>query len=103
MKLFRYIRMLNFLFIVIGVATTGCRKAFLAQKPSTNLLIPNNLSVFQELLDNSAVMNVTPALGEVSSDNYYLTDITWTQLDIKESNAYIWASDLYEGQGSVSD
>jgi hypothetical protein len=55
------------------------------------------------LLDNELVMNVTPALGEVSADNYYLPYPVWTALDIKEYNAYIWAPDLYEGQGLVSD
>jgi hypothetical protein len=59
--------------------------------------------VLQELLDNEPVMNVTPALGEVSADNYYLPYTIWTTLDIKEYNAYIWAPDLYEGQGLVSD
>jgi len=92
-----------FLLLVIGLAAGACRKAFLAQKPSTNLLIPNSLTVLQELLDNEAVMNVTPALGEVSADNYYLPYTIWTSLDIKEYNAYIWAPDLYEGQGLVSD
>jgi len=91
------------LLLLIGLAAGNCRKAFLAQKPSTNLLVPNSLSVLQELLDNSLVMNVTPALGEVSADNYYLLYQTWLQLDIKEYNAYIWAPDLYEGQGLVSD
>jgi hypothetical protein len=102
MKLISFIRMIFFL-VLIGLAAGRCRKAFLAQKPSTNLLIPNSLTTLQQLLDNELVMNVTPALGEVSADNYYLPFTTWTQLDIKEYNAYIWAPDLYEGQGLVSD
>jgi starch-binding outer membrane protein, SusD/RagB family len=102
MKLLSFIRMI-FLLLLIGLTAAGCRKSFLAQKPSTNLLIPNSLTVLQELLDNEPVMNVTPALGEVSADNYYLPYTIWTTLDIKEYNAYIWAPDLYEGQGLVSD
>ncbi len=102
MKLLSFIRMIFFL-VLIGLAAGRCRKAFLAQKPSTDLLIPNSLDCLQELLDNRKVMNVTPALGEVSADNYYLPYTTWDALDIKESNAYIWATDLYEGQGLVSD
>jgi hypothetical protein len=102
MKLLSFIRMI-FLLLLVGVAVGSCRKTFLAQKPSTNLLIPNSLTVLQELLDNQLVMNVTPALGEVSADNYYLLYSAWVQLDIKEYNAYIWAPDLYEGQGLVSD
>ena len=48
-------------------------------------------------------MNISPALGEVSADNYFLTYTTWLGLDTKEYNAYIWAPDLYEGQGLVTD
>ena len=103
MKLLSFIRTLIFLVLVVSLVAGSCRKAFLAQKPSTNLLVPNSLNVLQELLDNTQVMNISPALGEVSADNYFLFNSTWAQLDIKESNAYIWASDLYEGQGLVSD
>lgn len=102
MKRYPYIRTFVVLLLTVLVAG-GCRKAFLAQKPSTTLLIPNSLTALQELLDNEQVMNVTPALGEVSADNYYLLTPTWEALDIKEYNAYIWAPDLYDGQGSVSD
>src|SRR5579871_4875085 len=89
--------------LLIGLTTGGCRKAFLSQKPSTNLLIPNSLTVFQELLDNTAVMNISPSLGEFSADNFYLFPETWAQLDAKEKNAYVWAPDVYQGQGLVSD
>jgi starch-binding outer membrane protein, SusD/RagB family len=102
MKSLYFIRLFLIL-LLVGLAAGGCRKTFLAQKPSTNLLVPNSLTVLQELLDNSLVMNVTPALGEVSADNYYLLYATWEALDIKENNAYIWAPDLYDGQGLVSD
>jgi hypothetical protein len=102
MRLYSFIRII-FLLLLIGLMAEGCRKSFLAQKPSTNLLIPNSLTVLQELLENESVMNITPALGEVSADNYYLLYTAWMQLDIKEYNAYIWAPDLYDGQGLVSD
>jgi starch-binding outer membrane protein, SusD/RagB family len=103
MKLLSFIRTLILLLLVVGLAAGGCRKAFLAQKPSTNLLIPNSLNVLQELLDNTQVMNISPALGELSADNYYFLYTTWVKLDTKEYNAYIWAPDLYDGQGLVSD
>jgi hypothetical protein len=103
MKLLSFIRTLILLLLVVSQAAGGCRKTFLAQKPSSNLLVPNSLNVLQELLDNTQVMNISPALGEVSADNYFLLNTTWAQLDTKEYNAYIWAPDLYEGQGLVSD
>jgi hypothetical protein len=103
MKLLSFIRSPILVLLVVGLLVGGCRKTFLAQKPSTDLLVPNSLNVLQELLDNTQVMNISPALGEVSADNYYLLYATWVALDTKEYNAYIWAPDLYDGQGLVSD
>ena len=103
MKHFSFIRLLSIILLAAGLLAGSCRKAFLDQKPSTDLLIPNTMTVFQELLDNTQVMNISPGIGEVSADNYYLTYATWVGLDTKEYNAYIWAPDLYEGQGLVTD
>lgn len=103
MKLWCCVRLLTALLVAAVLPVSSCRKAFLGQKPSTDLLVPNSLTVFQELLDNTQVMNISPALGEVSADNYYLLYDTWVALDTKEYNAYIWAPDLFDGQGLVSD
>lgn len=89
--------------LLAALSAASCRKAFLDQKPSTNLLVPNTMPVLQELMDNTQVMNISPALGEFSADNFYLLYGTWTQLGTKEANAYIWAKDIYEGQGLVID
>lgn len=103
MKQLSYIRSSLIWLLAIGLMLPGCRKAFLAKKPSSNLLVPNSLMVLQELLDNQLVMNVTPALGEVSADNVYFSDAELPHLATKEYNAYIWAPDIYDGQGQVSD
>jgi len=103
MKNFSFIRLFFIILPAVGLPAVGCNKTFLDQKPSTGLLIPNTMTVFQELLDNTQVMNISPGLGEVSADNYFLTYTTWVNLDTKEYNAYIWAKDLYEGQGLVTD
>jgi len=89
--------------LLLSLLAGACHKSFLDQKPSTDLLIPNTMPVLQELMDNTQVMNISPALGEFSADNFYLTYSTWLSLDIKEANAYIWASNIYEGQGLVID
>lgn len=83
----------------------ACHKKdeFLDQKPNTQLVLPNTLADFQAMLDNDLVMRETPVLGEVSADNFYLLFSFWQGLDIKEQNAYIWAKDIYEGQGQVGD
>src|SRR5580704_11261688 len=77
MKQISFIRSMIFLMLVVGVVAAACRKTFLAQRPSSDLLVPNSLNVLQELLDNTNVMNISPALGELSADNYYFLYDTW--------------------------
>ena len=79
------------------------KKEFLDQKPSSDLFVPSTLQDFQALLDNDTYMSETPVLGELSSDNFYLPYDFWQTLTPKEHNAYIWASDIYQGIGSVGD
>src|SRR5580704_15629284 len=65
---------------ILGVCVYfSCSKKddFLNAKPSTSLLVPNNFSDFQQLLDNATqqngYMNLIPPLGEESADDYYMT------------------------------
>jgi hypothetical protein len=76
---------------------------FLDKKPNSDIITPSTLSDFQALLDNTGVMGVTPALGELSADNFYLDYSFWLPLDAKQHNAYIWAPDIFNGQGNVDD
>jgi hypothetical protein len=104
MKLFFSTRIYLPALLVLGLSGGACHKqAFLDKKPSTNLLVPATFTDFQELLDNTQVMGITPVLGEMSADNFYLNYLFWQSLDVREYNAYIWAPDLYEGQGLVPD
>jgi hypothetical protein len=91
------------LYLVSLISMWGCKKAFLDKLPSTALVVPSTLSDYQQLLDNTAVMVWTPVLGDISSDNFYLPYTFWQTIDPRERNAYVWASDLYEGQGLVDD
>jgi len=87
--------------VVIGPA---CNKHdFLERKPSTNLLVPTTLSDFQALLDNVKVFGLVPVLGEASSDNYYVSYSAWQAMTARELNAYVWATDIFGGQGGQLD
>ncbi len=79
----------------------SCTKNFLGKKPSSDLVVPTTLEDFQALLDNYLVMSETPNLGELSADNYYISSLSaWQGLFYgKERNAYIWAKDIFQGQG----
>lgn len=93
-----------FLLLAIAGILAGCSKSdFLDKKPNTQLVVPTTMTDFQTLLDDQLVMEETPELGELSSDNYYMLYTTWTGLSAKTQNAYIWAKDIYGGQGEVQD
>jgi tetratricopeptide (TPR) repeat protein len=83
----------------------SCTKNFLGKKPSSDLVVPTTLEDFQALLDNYLVMSETPSLGELSADNYYISSLgAWDSLENpKEHNAYIWAKDIFQGQGNDDD
>src|SRR3984957_8183772 len=90
------------LVMLLGVLQ-ACHKGFLDAKPSSDLEVPTTLSDFQALLDNAAVFGLVPTLGEASADNYFFTYPYWQTLDTREKNAYVWAVDIFQGQGGQLD
>jgi len=91
--------------LLVGVVILpACsKKAFLDKKPNSQLVVPTTLADFQALLDDQYVMQETPELGELSSDNYRMLYSTWVGLTAKSQNAYTWAQDTYGGQTQIPD
>lgn len=96
--------------LIIGLALGVCsliscnKKKFLDEKPDSDFFVPTTLEDFQALLDNDAVISVTPVLGELSADNYYLPSTFWQGLSLaRERNSYNWAVDIYNGEVGVLD
>ncbi|MET3981885.1 hypothetical protein ABIB62_004555 [Mucilaginibacter sp. UYP25] len=82
----------------------SCKKSFLDEKPATNLNVPSSLSDLQLLLDNTQDINRSPVLGELAADDYYLSSTAWGSLIAPyQANSYIWAKDIFAGNGQVSD
>lgn len=76
----------------------GCRKDFLEKKSDKALLVPVTLADFQALLDNSAVMNITPEIQLIASDDVYTTDAgLQAYYTTNERSSYTWEKDIYEG------
>lgn len=98
---YRYILAL----IVCLVANLSCnKKKFLDEKPSSDIFIPTKLTEFRALLDNDEIMSETPVMGEVSADNYYLSNSFYTALKSREHNCYTWNTNIYfDNEGSVGD
>ncbi|SEM31392.1 SusD family protein [bacterium A37T11] len=93
-----------FSILLIVILTNSCSKEFLDAKPSSNIVVPQTLDDIQNLLDNEFVLNQTPALEHVASDEYYSRDYTTYQtLRVVERNAYVWANDVYQGASVVPD
>lgn len=88
---------------VAGIISCN-RTEFLETKPDSDLFIPTTLDDFQALLDNDAVMNETPVLGDLSADNFYMPVSYWQSLGAREKNAYIWLPETFEGlAGNIPD
>lgn len=75
---------------VFGFLFFSCSKEFLEKKSDQKLLIPNTLEDFQLLLDNNGVMNRTPGLGLIASDDFYITETGFDNLDEINQRAYTW-------------
>lgn len=98
--------------IFICLALSACNKSeLLNDKPSSSLIIPTTLNDFQSLLDNTNsnkngdIMNTTPVLGELSTDDYYINNYQdYLAFGyVKERQAYIWAKDTYDGTATDDD
>lgn len=78
---------------------TGCSKEYLSIRPDKKLRVPSTIEDFEALLNNVEVHNYgTPSLGEVSSDDFYLTDNQWDVLLYpSEKNSYLWMEDIFSG------
>ncbi len=82
---------------------TACKKNWLDERSSKSLVVPTTLQDFQLLLDNALIMNTGyPTLGEIATDNYYVSTTVWQALPLIDRNAYIWAPDVFQGN-SPSD
>ena len=95
-----------YVILIFTVAFSSCKEDFLDAKPNTNIVTPTSLDEFQAMLENVDYLNrSTPALLQISSDDYIFSDFAAWQGTFfnAERNSYIWAKDLFEGQKDVKD
>ena len=97
--------------ILLAAGLQSCsKKDFLAAKPDRSLTVPATLHDYQALLDNDAFMNgstsigLTPQMGEMAADNYYIPDADYnTRYKPVYQNIYSWAKQLYAADDLVFD
>ncbi|RLJ77370.1 RagB/SusD family nutrient uptake outer membrane protein [Pedobacter alluvionis] len=90
--------------ILLAVSLFGCGKK-LDLKPNNTLVIPKTIAEFENLLDNTQVMNKTSALPQLSADEYYIPTLANFQSLFTPITraAYIWQKDIFEGQSQIMD
>lgn len=106
MKNITYKHILYWILFSMSVIS-GCKKedAFLDTKPNDALAVPASLGDLQLLVQNEAVFNRLsfPVLGEVSCDDYYVTDDIYTSGTTSDRNACIWAKQIYDAGSNNND
>jgi len=99
----------NWFLPVMMLCCISCKKDWLDAKPDISLATPNSVSDLQALLDNAfndGGNNInSPVLGQLGSDEYYLTSANWMAGDPYARNAYIWAGgdNFYQGDDNIGD
>lgn len=83
--------MKHILSIIIGfsVSISSCKK-YLDAKPDIKLAVPETLSDFQALLDNSALNGLGLSIFETANTDQYLTYTDWAARDQNSKQNYIW-------------
>ena len=78
---------------MITLLFSGCDK-FLEQKPDARLATASTLKDLQALLDYHGSYVNDPNVGEISSDDYYVTDEAWSGISSDyHRRVYIWEKD----------
>ncbi|WP_205514179.1 RagB/SusD family nutrient uptake outer membrane protein [Longitalea arenae] len=85
--------------LMLSIACT--KQAALERVPDSSLDLLNSIEDVQALLDNMIVMRETPALPEISADNFYIVDSG--QFYPVERNAYLWQREIFEDNAPVED
>jgi hypothetical protein len=95
-----------FMLSILLTGLTACKKQddFLAAKPNTALAVPSTLADLQSLLQNESLFNSNdPSLGQISSDDGYVSTNDWNNLSGLERNGYIWNKTVYDAGANVAD
>lgn len=97
-----YIGTLLFAIAWLGVA---CKKTSdLNKLPDSSLLVINTIEDAQAALDIIPIMRETPGLSEISADNIYLApDSIIPLMNPVHRNAYLWNTDIFQGQEPAGD
>lgn len=93
----------KFIFIFWTIASILACKKYLDKVPNKSLSVLTTIAEYQQLLDNEIIYQLSPSLGDLSCDDYYLKYSDWQSRFILVKNCYIWARDIYEGNNTINN
>lgn len=80
------------------------KRSFLEADPSGNLTTIKSLEDCQSLLNDEKTFMETPAAGEISADNFYVSPDAWKDgLTETDHDLYFWAKEPWAGETGVVD
>jgi len=96
--------MKKYIFSLFVCCLLACSKE-LELKPDSTLIVPETIQDLEQLLDNTAVLNTTPGLAQLSADEYFIPSLlAWNSLsNLTQRNAYIWNKEIYQGETEIWD
>jgi starch-binding outer membrane protein, SusD/RagB family len=82
--------------LLLLVGFCGCTR-YLAKISDQSLMVPTTPEGFQSLLDNEVmVVNSTPGLGILGTDDLWIPDSTWQYLSAPSGPAYNWQAMIFQ-------
>lgn len=93
------IHALYFTWLIVSASCT--KQSHLNQPVDQGLQVLATIEDARALLDNTTIMKETPALGELSADDFYIT--AGGTIDPVELNAYLWMPDIFMQQRLAGD
>lgn len=91
-------------FLLFTLLFSSCSEDWLDIKSRQSLVVPTSADDFQAILNNTSVMNVNyPIIGEISADNYYLTQAQWNNTPAPYNSAHIWENNLFKDIATSTD
>lgn len=93
-----------FLFLMISLLMSGCKKDWLEEKRDLAVVVPSSLGDMRRLMnETNTLRNDYRMLAVFAGDEYYVTDNTWNTMTWPISRlSYIWQSDIYGGETNVA-
>jgi len=83
-------------FLLMGALVLPSCKKWLDAKPDKKLVVPSAVEDLQALLDNTDIMSFSsPAISEMTTDDYWLMDGDLAALSPQENAVYTWKNDIY--------